>query len=80
MRVFKSRAEQATSQRALGRDETMRLPHRDQVLRVANGCVLVTREGDPEDHVLGSGEELRLPAHGRAVAWALAPSTVLLAA
>jgi hypothetical protein len=32
--------------------------------------VMVTREGDLEDHVLERGDELLLPAGGLAVAWA----------
>jgi hypothetical protein len=66
--------------RELARDETLRLPRRrgGVVLRVASGCLLVTREGDHEDHVLLAGEELRLTGRGLAVAWALEPSTVLV--
>ena len=66
--------------RELARDETLRLPlrRRGVVLRVASGCLLVTREGDLEDHILVGGEELRLAGRGLAVAWALAPSTVLV--
>jgi len=50
----------------------MRLPHGrvGTAVRVARGSVLVTREGDPEDHVLGAGEEIVLPARGLGVAWA----------
>ncbi len=36
----------------------------------------MTREGDPEDHVLQAGAELRVPGRGLAVAWALEPSRV----
>ncbi len=64
--------------RALGRDEVLRLPgSRDgSWIRVESGTVVVTREGDPEDHVLEAGAELRVPGRGLAVAWALAPSRV----
>ncbi len=56
----------------LARDATMRLPRRRgaTVVRVEQGTVLITREGDLEDHVLGPGEELVLPRRGVAVAWA----------
>ena len=62
----------------LKRDATLALPRggkgaRVQVLR---GAVLVTQAGDPEDHVLRTGELLTLPPGGLVVAWALEPSTV----
>ena len=62
----------------LKRDATLALPRgasgaRVQVLR---GAVLVTQAGDPEDHVLRTGEVLTLPPGGLVVAWALEPSTV----
>ena len=71
----------ADGARELARDETLRLPVRrgGVVLRVASGCLLVTQEGHLEDHVLVAGDELRLAGRGLAVAWALAPSTVLIA-
>jgi hypothetical protein len=40
------------------------------LLRVERGTVMVTREGDLEDHVLERGDELLLPSGGLAVAWA----------
>ncbi len=66
--------------RELARDQTLRLPQRrgGVVLRVTSGCLLVTREGDLEDHVLVAGEELGLAGRGLAVAWALAPSAILI--
>jgi hypothetical protein len=58
-------------------DATLRIPRRKgHVVEVERGLVLVTREGDPEDHVLEPGMELRLGGRGLAVAWALAPSTL----
>jgi hypothetical protein len=62
--------------RELGRDATLRLPrrHGGQWLRVEQGQVVVTLEGDLEDHVLGPGEELVLSGEKLAVAWALEPS------
>jgi Protein of unknown function (DUF2917) len=61
-------------------DETRRLmPGRSGLqVRVEEGLVLVTQAGDPEDHVLGPGEELRLAGAGLAVAWAFRPSRVLV--
>ena len=38
------------------------------------GVVVVTREGDPEDHVLRAGETVVLPRRGKVVAWALQPA------
>ena len=60
----------------LGKDETSHLPWgRGKVsIQVERGLVLVTREGDPEDHVLGAGDEVVLPRRGRVVAWALEPT------
>ncbi|HEX7487885.1 MAG TPA: DUF2917 domain-containing protein [Anaeromyxobacteraceae bacterium] len=56
----------------LRRDETLRLPRGLELLvRVEHGTVLVTQEGDPDDHVLEAGDALVLPAGGLAVAWAL---------
>ena len=43
-------------------------------IRVESGLVVVTREGDPEDHVLRAGEALVLPPRGKVVAWALEPA------
>jgi DUF2917 family protein len=61
--------------RELARDATLRLvPGRGLVLRVSAGSVLVTQEGDREDHVLAPGRELRLGGRGLAVAWALTPA------
>jgi hypothetical protein len=64
----------------LGRDETIRLPlgRRPLVARLERGSVIVTQTGDPEDHVLGAGEEVRLARHGLTVAWALEPSVLVL--
>jgi hypothetical protein len=70
--------------RQLGKDETWHVSgSRGQVaIRVESGLVVVTREGDPEDHVLRAGEAVVLPLRGKVVAWALAPAraTVRLAA
>jgi DUF2917 family protein len=60
----------------LGKDETSHLPEvRGPVaIRVERGLVLVTREGDREDHVLHAGDALVLPPRGKVVAWALEPT------
>ena len=60
----------------LGKNETSQLSgSRGPVaIRVESGLVLVTREGDPEDHVLRAGEVVVLPPRGKVVAWALEPA------
>jgi hypothetical protein len=62
----------------LSRDATVRLPPRrgETVVRAVAGTVVVTREGDLEDHVLTPGVELHLPPAGLAVAWAMAASRI----
>lgn len=61
----------------LARDEVLRIPGgREASLRVDRGVVLVTREGDPEDHVLLSGMEVAVPGRGKTLAWALEPALV----
>lgn len=40
------------------------------------GTLVVTQEGDPQDHVLGPGEAFRAAPRGLVVAWALSPGTV----
>jgi hypothetical protein len=60
----------------LRRDETSHLSgwHGEVAIRVESGLVVVTREGDPEDHVLRAGEAVVLPPRGKVVAWALQPA------
>jgi hypothetical protein len=62
----------------LAQDATMRLPRGRSgvVARAERGTLVVTQAGDPEDHVLRPGEEVRLPRGGLAVAWALTPSVL----
>jgi urease accessory protein UreE len=61
----------------LRKDETLRLPHGVAVIvRVERGTVLVTQEGDHEDHVLEQGDDLVVPAGGVAVAWAFTEALV----
>ena len=68
----------ATAERSwqLGKDGTSHLSgSRGPVaIRVESGVVVVTREGDPEDHVLRAGETVVLPARGKVVAWAIEPA------
>jgi Protein of unknown function (DUF2917) len=64
----------------LERDATLRLHARDGIsIRALRGTLLVTREGDAEDHVLEPGEELNVTGRGLVVAWALAPSSFAVA-
>jgi hypothetical protein len=60
----------------LARDGTLALPSSRTWVRIRarSGTLVVTRAGDPEDHVLGVGEEVTLPPGGLVVAWALTPS------
>lgn len=43
-------------------------------IRVQRGLLLVTREGDFQDHILAAGDEVAFPVRGRIVAWALEPT------
>lgn len=57
--------------RVLQKNATLRLPAGDGVVvRVELGTVLVTQEGDLDDHVLVPGDERVLSRPGLAVAWA----------
>jgi signal transduction histidine kinase len=64
----------------LGENDAMALPSgsRGSVVRVHRGTVLVTQQGDLEDHVLEPGDELPLRRRGRAVAWAFTAATISL--
>jgi hypothetical protein len=64
----------------LARDATLRVRQGrgELALGVSAGCVMVTREGDPEDYVLGPGDELRLVGRGLTVAWALSPARLVV--
>jgi hypothetical protein len=64
----------------LPKDATLRVhPGRSGViLRADAGLLHVTQSGDLEDHVLAPGEELRLPRGGLVVAFALAPSRLVV--
>jgi nitrogen-specific signal transduction histidine kinase len=64
----------------LDRDEVMTLPRRRAatVVQVHRGTVLVTQEGDRDDHILEAGDELVVRRRGRAVAWAFTEATISL--
>jgi Protein of unknown function (DUF2917) len=66
--------------REMALDETVRLiPARKGLgLYVRRGCLLVTQEGDLQDHVLEASDELRLTGPGVVVAWALSPSNLIV--
>jgi hypothetical protein len=75
--MFARSTTSVASTQALPKDGILRIPRRSEVIvTVDSGTVLVTREGDLDDHVLETGMELRLPRRGVAVVWALEPSTL----
>jgi hypothetical protein len=45
-------------------------------VHVVRGTVLVTREGDPEDHVLSAPDAFTTFASGRLAVWALSPAVL----
>jgi DUF2917 family protein len=59
-------------------NRTLRLwPGRDGLLVGCDtGSVLVTLQGDPEDHVLEVGQELHVCGRGLVVVWALSNASV----
>ena len=77
-RILKAPGGASPARFDLPRDATLRLPRPrpGATVEVERGVVLVTREGDGEDHVLERGMSLPLDGRGLAVAWALAPSTL----
>jgi len=64
----------------LAENQACRLvPGRDGVaIRVNSGCLVITQEGDPEDHVLLAGEDLRMSGSDAVVAWAMSPSSFVV--
>ncbi len=60
----------------LARNRTLRIPQRGgTVIRVDSGVVMVTREGDLDDHVLERGMELAVLEPGLVVAGGLEAAT-----
>lgn len=57
----------------IARDATLRVkPGRGGLeLRCEAGTLVVTRAGDPEDHVLEAGDRIRVVPRDQAVVWAL---------
>jgi hypothetical protein len=55
-------------------------PRHPVVVACVTGALLVTVEGDPDDHLLAPGEALTTGRRGRVVVAALGPSTVRLKA
>lgn len=53
-------------------------PRHPVIVACVAGSLLVTLEGDPEDHVLAPGEALTARRRGRVVVAALGPATVRL--
>lgn len=43
-----------------------------------DGCLWVTQDGDPDDHILQTGETIRFPGRGLVVTSALRPSVLRL--
>ena len=75
-----NRSERSTGCWDLVLDATVRIQPRRHgaILRAERGVVLVTQAGDPEDHVLAAGQELRVPRGGLVVAQAFEPSRLLV--
>jgi hypothetical protein len=53
-------------------------PRHPVIVACVTGALLVTVEGDPDDHVLAPGEALTASRRGRVVVAALGPATVRL--
>jgi hypothetical protein len=64
----------------IAENATMRLPRREtsSVVRVERGTVLVTQEGDLEDHLLAAGDEVVIDSVGLAVAWAFTDASLTM--
>ena len=61
----------------LPENAAVRLPSGTGIfVRAERGTVLVTQEGDFDDHVLEPGDELVLSRPGLAVAWAFTDATL----
>jgi hypothetical protein len=77
---IEERALDSVEQWSAALDEIRRLPpgRSGLTVRVEEGLLLVTQAGDPLDHLLDPGREIRLEGKGLGVAWALQASRVLL--
>lgn len=64
--------------RSLAKGEMLVLPALDTTLVVLEGELWLTRDGDPEDYILGAGSCLHLGRKDQAMAQALRPSRVRL--
>ena len=64
--------------RPLAKGEMLVLPTLDATLVVLEGEIWLTRDGDPEDHILGAGSCRHLGRRDQAMAQALRPSRVRL--
>jgi hypothetical protein len=62
----------------LAENSVMRVSRRGVavVVRVDRGTVLITCQGDLEDHVLEAGDEIYLQGGGLALAWAFTDATL----
>jgi hypothetical protein len=65
----------------LARDETWSavVDGKGLEVRCASGLVMITCEGDPEDHVLSAGSVFVARRPGRLAIWALEPARVRIA-
>jgi hypothetical protein len=75
-RPWRKRDETLDRIQELGKDVTLQIPRgrAGMLVKVERGLVLVTREGDRQDHLIAGGSEVLIPTGGVTVAWALAPS------
>ncbi|MBL8480155.1 MAG: DUF2917 domain-containing protein [Sterolibacteriaceae bacterium] len=64
--------------RQLAKDEILVLPAIDATLVCLEGELWLTRDGDPEDYILGAGNCMRLGSRDRAMLQALQSSRVHL--
>jgi hypothetical protein len=69
----------ACKPRTIAHRSTMALANKPQQLRVLRGCIWITRDGCPEDTVLGAGEVFQSQAGARVLVHALEEAEVLIA-